>query len=182
MSTRIARSVFSAHKLSEKPSCIPTGRPRGARAAGIRYEKAFGKAIGQAAEHGPWFQFKDLNGNGYCQPDYLIELEHLVVILECKYTWTAQAYAQMELLYIPVLKVALGKPVIGLQVCKRLLPEATLKTKIVGMLGNGLILANQGQRVTLHWLENTPVSLVPTSDQIQAIQAAKSREMEQVHG
>lgn len=172
---RTAHGVYFAQRLDFRPPAIPIGRPRGAKAAGIRYEKALGKALGQMAQHGPWFQFKDKNGLGHCQPDYLIELQSLVVILECKYTWTIAAYVQIEALYAPVVSFALGKPVIGLQVCKRLIPEAQKYSKITGMLGNGLILANSGSRVTLHWQENTPVMLRASPDQISALRAEKMK-------
>lgn len=168
-SIRAAKGIYFAQRLAYRPPSIPIGRPRGAKAAGIRYEKALGKALGSFAEHGPWFQFRDKGGFGHCQPDYLIELPSVVVVLECKYTWTLAAYVQIEALYGPVISFALGKPVIGLQVCKRLLPEAQKHSKITGMLGNGLILANSGSRVTLHWQENTPVMLTPSSDQIASL-------------
>lgn len=166
---RTAKGVYFAQRLAHRPPAIPIGRPRGAKLAGVRYERAFGKALGQLAQHGPWFQFRDMNGIGHCQPDFIIELPSLVVILECKYTWTLAAFVQMEALYAPVLSFALGKPVIGLQVCKRLLPEAQKSGKIVSMLGNGLILANSGARVTLHWQENTPVMLRPSQDQLSVL-------------
>ena len=164
--------------LKSKPSCIPTSRPRGAKAAGLRYQRAFGKALGASALDGPWFEFQDNGGRGFCQPDFVLEFDRLAVILECKYSWTLEAYVQIEALYKPVVTQALGKPAFGLQVCKRLQGRAGELTKIVSSLGNGLILANQGQRVTLHWLENTPVMLRPSSEQISAIQA-RSQEFEQ---
>ena len=170
MSFRSIRGLISAELLSEKPKCIPNGRPRGAKAAGLRYQRAFGRAIGRSALDGPWFAFRDLNGNGFCQPDFVINLPSIAIVLECKYTWTPEAFAQIELLYLPVLEVALKKPTFGLQVCKRLIPQAHSSSKVVGMLGNGLVLANSGSRVALHWLENTPVSLVPSAEQLKSIQ------------
>lgn len=170
MSFRSIKGLISAELLSERPKCIPHGRARGAKAAGLRYQRAFGKAIGRSALDGPWFQFRDSNGAGFCQPDFIINLPSVAVILECKYTWTPEAFAQIELLYRPVLELALGKPTFGLQVCKRLLPRSSVDSKIVGMLGNGLVLANSGTRVALHWLENTPISLVPNAEQLKLIQ------------
>lgn len=173
MSFRVVKGLISAELLSERPKCIPRGRARGAKAAGLRYQRAFGKAIGRSALDGPWFSFRDREGHGYCQPDFVINLPSVAVVLECKYTWTPEAFAQIELLYLPVLELALGKPTFGFQVCKRLVPQAHSACKVVGMLGNGLVLANSGTRVALHWLENTPVSLVPSAEQLKLIQMRK---------
>lgn len=170
MSFRSIKGIISAELLSERPKCIPHGRAWGAKAAGLRYQRAFGKAIGRSALDGPWFQFRDLNGNGFCQPDFVINLPSVAVILECKYTWTPEAFAQIELLYLPVVAEALKKPTFGFQVCKRLTPSAHSACRVVGMLGNGLVLANSGHRVALHWLENTPISLVPSAEQLKLIQ------------
>lgn len=170
MSFRVIRGLLSAELLSEKPKCIPNGRPRGAKAAGIRYQRAFERAIGRSALAGPWFEFRDSGGAGFCQPDFVINLPSVAIVLECKYTWTPEAFAQIELLYMPILKMALGKPTFGLQVCKRLLPAASRDSKVVGTLGSGLVLANSGTRVALHWLENTPISLVPSAEQLKLIQ------------
>lgn len=170
MTFRVIHGLISARLLDERPKCIPKGRPRGAKAAGLRYQRAFGKAIGRSALDGPWFDFRDVNGPGFCQPDFVINLPSVAIVLECKYTWTPEAFGQIELLYKPVLEVALGKPVFGLQVCKRLLPQAASSSRVVGMIGNGLVLANSGARVALHWLENTPISLVPSEEQLKLIQ------------
>jgi len=175
LSFRSIKGLISAELLSEKPKCIPNGRPRGAKAAGLRYQRAFERAIGRSALAGPWFQFRDVNGEGFCQPDFVINLPSVAVILECKYTWTPEAFAQIELLYAPVLAQALKKPTFGLQVCKRLVPMAHSTSKVVGMLGNGLVLANSGTRVALQWLENTPVSLVPSAEQLKSIQMRKEQ-------
>src|SRR5258706_3509947 len=166
---RIIRGLTYAARCA-RPDSIPHGRPRGAKAVGLRYEKALAKALPPGFEHGPWFTFKDINGFGYCQPDFLLNLHNLAVILECKYTWTPVAWGQMELLYVPVLQRALGKQVIGIQLCKRLVPEAAAGCRIVSNLGNGLILAHGGERVALHWLENTPIALIPSQNQLKAIE------------
>lgn len=175
---RIIRGLSYAARCP-RPSSIPVGRPRGAKAAGIRYERALAKALPSGFEHGPWFTFRDINGSGYCQPDFLLVLNNLAVILECKYSWTMAAWGQMELLYVPVLKLALQRPVIGIQLCKRLIPEASAGCKIVSNLGNGMIVANSGERVALHWLENTPIALMPSADQIKAMETR--RELTNAH-
>lgn len=174
--SRVVRGLYHAERLAKRPSFIPQGRPRGAAAAGIRYEKAFGKALGSLATRGVWFGFKDSGGDGWCQVDYLIEMTTVVAILECKYTWTPAAYAQTELLYRPVVTEALKKPVLTVQVCKRLIPEASERTKITGNLGNALVIARSGALVTLHWLENTPVMLRVSDEQRAAMEISHGRE------
>lgn len=167
---RIARGVYQASRC-QRPACIPVGRPRGAKAAGLRYERALAAALPQA-EHGAWFEYRDANGPGYCQPDLLLHLPSITVVLEIKYTWTDKAYDQIEKLYLPVLQIALGKPVIGMQICKKLVPQAAAASRICSMLGNGLILAHRGERVAMQWLEGTPVMLMPTPDQLLALKPA----------
>lgn len=174
--SRIVRGLYHAERLAERPSFIPKGRPRGAAAAGLRYERAFGKALGGLACRGQWFKYKDSAGDGWCEVDYLIEMATMVAILECKYTWTPAAYAQTELLYRPVVEFALKKQVLTVQVCKRLMPEASEKTKITGNLGNALILARSGSLVTLHWLENTPVMLRVSDEQRAVMEMTHGRE------
>jgi hypothetical protein len=153
---------------------MPVGRARGAKLAGLRFERALGKALPCDFEHGSWFSYRDFNGHGFCQPDFLLELEHLVVVLEAKYTWTPAAYVQIELLYKPVVQLALGKPVIGIQICKRLLPESAAGSKISGMLGTALVLANQGHRVTLHWPQVVPIALAAVPEAVK--QALKQQQ------
>lgn len=174
--SRVVRGLYYAERLAQRPSFIPKGRPRGAAAAGLRYEKAFGRAIGPLATRGCWFTFKDSGGDGWCEVDFLIEMTSCVAILECKYTWTPAAYAQTELLYRPVVELALKKPVLTVQVCKRLVPDASRATRITGNLGNALILARSGALVTLHWLENTPVMLRVSEEQQKAMEMAHGRE------
>jgi hypothetical protein len=69
--------------LGARPDCIPVSRPRGAKALGVKYEKALAGAL-PGWKHGQWFQFKDINGYGYCQVDLMIELEACVIVLEAK--------------------------------------------------------------------------------------------------
>jgi hypothetical protein len=111
-----------ARRLDGKPSCIPSGRPRGAKAQGLRYERQLAKAF-PSFSHGVWFEFEDLNGHGYCQVDFLVEFPRIVSILEVKYTWTIEGHLQLERLYEPVVRAALAKFSEGIVVCKRLVPE-----------------------------------------------------------
>lgn len=131
----------------ERPKCIPKGRPRGRKAAGLRYERQLAKALPEA-KHGQWFEFEDVNGRGYCQTDLLLHLGGWgIAILECKYTWTLEAQRQLDLLYRPVVERAFMLPVRCVVVCKVLVPEAPLAAPTLGeALASGRV---------WHWLGAT---------------------------
>lgn len=147
MSRNVEGLKFAA-MMSERPKVIPIGRPRGIKAKGIAYEKALAGALPSGAQRGAWFEFRDINGGGYCQPDYLVEIDGVVVILECKYTWTRAALLQLNKLYLPVVAKALNKPTRGIVVCKVLVPDAS--GQVCGSLEDALAVRN-GIPIW-HWL------------------------------
>lgn len=109
-----------AHPLEGRPASIPNSRPRGAKAAGLRYERALAKHLPEAT-HGQWFEFSDGNGHGYCQTDLLMPfLPHFIAIIEIKYTLVPNAFSKMLDLYIPVVSKAMGCPVAGIIAVKNL--------------------------------------------------------------
>lgn len=137
-------------KAIERPKCIPVGRARGAKAQGLRYERSLAKAL-PCAKHGQWFEFEDRNGRGFCQVDLMLQLLSGILILEAKYTWTAEGHLQIEELYSPVVSAAWGMPVAGLVVCKKLLPGMP-GVSVAGDLDTALHYIARGQRTVLHWL------------------------------
>lgn len=135
-----------------RPIGLPHGRPRGAKAQGLRYERALARAL-PWAKHGQWFEYRDRLGLWHCQVDLLAELPSgEALVIEAKYTWTMAGHAQIDQLYRPVVGMALRKPVIGLVVCRTLLPETARMAKVTGDLGEGIELARQGHRVVTQWL------------------------------
>ena len=137
-----------------RPSCIPVARPRGAKAAGLRYERALANAQ-CGAVRGQWWEFEDANGHGWCQTDVLLRPDDdCAIVQECKYSWTLDGHVQLERLYLPVVQRALGvTSVIGIVVCKRLVPEMTLQgVTIASTLQGALNSAASGRRVAWHWL------------------------------
>jgi len=139
----------------------PFGTPkvgRGAKSYGIRYERAVAKAL-PGVPHGQWFEFEDANGLGMCQPDFLTLRAGVVVILECKYTWTPEAEDQLLDLYGPVVGMALGVPTAGMVICKNLTrevpPEAVFET-FGEALGSALYWSRPPLPV-LHWLGKGPI-------------------------
>lgn len=137
------------------PFHVGVSRPRGAKAHGVRYEKQIAKAL-PLARHGQWFQFIDANGHGTCQTDLLLEFPDLAVVLEAKYTWTLAGHLQVEKLYQPVVARALGKPCIGLVICKALRDEVEMGEVMVTHRLMDAISWSQRKRTVLHWLGESP--------------------------
>jgi hypothetical protein len=148
MIRRVA-GLKSASLLDSRPSSIPIDRPRGSKAAGLRYERAFGAAQPHL-RHGPWFEFVDSSGPGYCQPDFLLDRPNSIVLFECKLSLVSQAFDQLFGLYKPVVEATLGKEVFGIVVTKHLRPSAGLA--IVSTMHDALFQVAFGKPTVLHWL------------------------------
>lgn len=156
MSPRTIQGLKWARQLAARPTCIPKVRARGAKAEGLRYERLVAKRL-PFALHGQWFEYEDLKGHGYCQPDLLMEIQGHQCILEVKYTWTAEGHYQLERLYRPVVEMALASPTVGVVVCKRL-EEQMPGTSVTGDLWHALQLARQGGRPVFHWLGRSTIT------------------------
>lgn len=156
MSHRIVKGLRVACK-SGPPAFANTRRPRGKgpKGQGLKYEKELGKALGPEWRPGAWFHFLDSDGAGYCQTDFLRELEDAVIVLEAKLSWVPEAHTQLELLYRPVVERVFGKPMIGLVVCKRLVPGCT--GAIAQTLPSALTAARNCRNVVLHWTGKAPI-------------------------
>lgn len=150
-----------AHRIIERLRWAQRGenphtkvsRPRGAKALGLRYERSVGKALGAGWVAGPWFEYADNHGRGFCQPDFLFHTVQGALILECKLTDTPVAESQLKDLYYPVVSEALGCAVRGIIVVKHLTP-ATERRRVVGSLAEAL--RSPGIPI-LHWLGRGPI-------------------------
>jgi hypothetical protein len=91
-------------------------RPRGAKGAGLRYEKLVAKASGGI--HNQWFYFVDANGSGYCCPDVILNLPHGLFVLECKLSDRTEAKTQLTELYLPIVSYVYGREARGIVVTK----------------------------------------------------------------
>lgn len=147
MSRQISGLSFA--RACARPSCIPKSRPRGKKAAGLRYERDLAAAAGGV--HGQWFEFEDRAGHGWCQPDLFFESGGLIFVLEAKYTWTEAGHRQIEGLYRPVLSLALRKPVAGIVVCKVLTKEVH-PSWLTRSLAEAMTRSRSGQKTVLHWI------------------------------
>ena len=150
MTFRVIQGLRTASVLLERPSCIPKGRARGKKAAGLRYERELAKALPKA-RHGQWFQFEDLRGPGWCQVDLLLEEGGVWLILEAKYTWTQVGHNQIQLLYKPVIERATGQLAVGVVVCK-VLTQETPKGWVCRGLEEARSRALCGLPTVLHWI------------------------------
>lgn len=143
-------SGLSFARLCERPGCIPKSLPRGRKAAGLRYERELAKAL-PAAMHGQWVEFWDAGGKGWCQPDLILDTQLGLVVLEAKYTWTEEGHQQIERLYVPVLEKIFARPVVGMVVCRTLVPEVELGW-VCRDLDSAIRRAASGHRTVLHWI------------------------------
>ncbi len=146
---RIIDGLVAAHACA-RPATIPVGRPRGKKAAGVRYEKLLAAAI-PAAKHGQWWRFVDVKGPGYCQTDLLLATDWGFAILEAKYTWTEVGHQQVARLYKPVVEFATGQRAFGIEVCKVLTP-AVEREWVCSSLDEAIGRASAGYKTVLHWL------------------------------
>lgn len=153
---RVVEGLRWAEARPEGPWGAKGSRPRGAKALGVAYEKALARALPDA-KRGQWWKFDDVNGGGWCQTDLLLEGASSVLVLEAKLSWVMQGHTQLELLYKPVLEMALGKPLLGVVVCKTLRSGMPHSVSIVSDLPSALALARSGRRVVLHWIGNGPL-------------------------
>jgi hypothetical protein len=133
---------------------MPRTRSRGVKALGLRYERLVGRALGAwpGLRLGPWFEFCDANGRGYCQADALIIQPDLVVVLECKLTDVPQADLQLEGLYKPVLEHIYKRRVHGVVVTRHLTRTTDLSRVTDSFAG-----ALARPRPILHWLGRGPI-------------------------
>lgn len=132
---------------------LPPAPTSGARARGLRYEKALAnrvKTLHPTSWHNPWFQFCDSGGLGWCQPDVVIYQEPDIFVLEAKLTDCEDGRKELEGLYLPVFRQFYGPAVWGLTVSKFLTTKSP-EDRIVTTLKAALKVASQGSMPILHW-------------------------------
>lgn len=135
---------------------MSVARPRGVKAQGLRYERALAKALPEA-QHGKWFEFEDMAGHGYCQPDLILVRPEWVLVLEAKLSWVAEGHTQIEQLYRPVLEKTFQRKVIGVVVTKVLKPE-TPRNLVCGNLERAIVRSvERDLSSVLHWLGKAPL-------------------------
>lgn len=153
----IANLAFA--QASERPNNMPISRARGTKQLGLKYERAFAKALHpffpRSILAGQWFRFTDSNGNGFCQTDILVRTPHECIIFECKLTDTARGRSQLIGLYFPVVGRCFELPTRGVVVARHLSKETRMAT-VTDQLDVALR-APAGVIPTLHWRERNPL-------------------------
>lgn len=141
-------------RACDRPACIPVGRPRGAKAQGVRYEHALARAWPEAV-HGQWWSYGQGGQQRYCQTDLLLAGPKAAWIVEVKLSWTPQAKQSLDEVYVPVVACALGRPAFGLTATQRL--RRGMQGVVLGDLDEALEAASRGWNVIWHWLPGTPL-------------------------
>lgn len=147
-----------------RPASISFGRPRGAKAAGIRYERAVARACAlhyaRETTHGQWFEYEDASGHHWCQTDVLISWldgsGHC--ILECKLSdseHAAGAREKLTRLYCPVVALALKAPCKAIIVTRHLNEKSDTRS-VCDTLESAIALSRT-QIPLLHWLGRSPI-------------------------
>ncbi len=134
-----------------RPRCIPSSRPRGVKAEGLRYEGALARALAPAVR-GQWWQYRADGPMRYCQTDLLLG----AVIVECKLSWVPEGQRSLDELYLPVVSRALDRPARGFVAC-RYLRRGMSGVEVVEDFETALAAIAYGKSVVLHWLPGTPV-------------------------
>lgn len=146
---------------SEGPKCFTAKRrrPRGAKGAGVKFEKMLANAFGVRARWGQWFRFADLNGMGYAQTDLLLFARDEVIVFECKLgnIWAGEAQARE--LYKPILEHVYGLPCRCVVVARHL-TDNPFPERVAQSLPDAIRLARTGISV-LQWRERLPLVVPP---------------------
>lgn len=148
MSHRVVKGLKWARFSAEGPGW-PKARPRGAKAAGLRYERELVKQF-KGAQAGKWIEFEDQNGRGFAQPDLFFILRGEVVCLEAKLRWVPEGHSQGELLYKPLLEEIFRLPCRVVVVCKVLTPWVP-RERVFSRLADALR-GGQSSSPVLHWI------------------------------
>lgn len=133
-------------KWADAPSFSDKPAPKGAMAAGIRYEKRIARKLldiyGDDCKvtHGPWIQFEDKTGVHFAQPDVLIEPADVslpLIVVEIKLSHRPFAERKLRRLYGPLVRRALdlpaGRRMVLIQVFKSVRHRQKLPVEIVSI-------------------------------------------------
>jgi len=157
-----------------KPAFIPVSRPRGAKAAGLRYERQFAKFLKPlGCIHGQWFEFEDKSGVRYCQTDIIFPVsKRLFSVIEVKYTLVDRAYDQLLDVYGPVVEAAYNVPV-GLVVVYKNYRGGGQGVPFVDIPMATQFSVDTGHVANLHWI-GQPVAPKPNDRLLGVLEIAHS--------
>lgn len=135
---RKIKGLVSAEFATTPPFPAPR-RLKGSKAAGLAYERKFGKALPDLlrdspfGEHkiqgGRWLEFEDSAGKGFAQPDFFllppggdVLAPDFGLIFENKLSINTRGWYQLEKLYLPLLRHIYRIDFKLVLVCKNLRP------------------------------------------------------------
>lgn len=157
----IQRLATAREDAGPKAFTAKRRRPRGAKGAGVKFERELSVKLLAAACHGQWFKFWDANGPGFAQTDFLLFCPDYVVCLEAKLGNISGGRDQFLQLYKPILEMVYGRPVYGLVVARHI-TELPSGMACGGTLTETLLHAIQSRDVAcLHWRERYPLGIPP---------------------
>lgn len=152
------RGLKWARLLEGKPPFITEHAPPSDQyqAEGLHFESLVVQYLEgrfENTKHGPWFQFRDAKGMGWCQPDILVITDSYILVIECKRTYTEEGITKLLHLYRPVIRKALKNEDIRLLlICHNLLPSAQ---NVVSSLKEGI---EYGKETPAVWRFEPPKS------------------------
>ena len=101
--------------LRGRPASLVVRPPRSAAARrGLAFERRVGRELRKLALPrllvGPWLAFHDAAGPGLAQPDFLAWTRRgTPLLIEVKLGYSAEAWEQMDLLYLPLVQQIFGE-------------------------------------------------------------------------
>lgn len=102
--------------------------------------------------HGPWIEYRDHDGLGVCQPDFIVRLPGRILVIEAKLTFVQNAILKLQTLYIPLVMHIEGRlDVQGTVVCQNVTahtPETVFHLDAPGL----------SQPSVYHWLGRMPIA------------------------
>lgn len=126
---RVLSNLQEVELLEKAPGFLRRGRRSASQSAGLHYERKvaeyFAAYFSEAgAIHGPWLNFKDDTGKGWCQPDLFLLPPHRPDVLwvgECKLKASKHAEERLTNMYIPCASILYpDHTIVGVQFCRHL--------------------------------------------------------------
>lgn len=152
-------------KFCDKPAWLRPQRRRGAKAAGLAYEKSISDALPARHLKGSWIEFEDAKGQAWCQIDFAVNVNRTVYVLEAKLTWTAEAHEKLRRLYLPLIRNITGLDAHGIVICRAITPDTSeFGTTIVHSLEAALSAARAGLKAPVllwHPARSAKDALIP---------------------
>ena len=123
-------------KLCDPPSFEPQAKTP-LQQQGLTYERKIVRVLkslyADTCEilHGQWFQYIDASGTRFAQPDVILlpkDKTKPIIVVEVKLTWSKLGKVKLGCNYARLVKTVYARPVVQVQICKRIRRGCTDKT------------------------------------------------------